>query len=462
MDNKSLLIVDDEAGHRQMLQAYLEDEGFKISEAPDGAKAVNAIQERAFDLVLLDLKMPGMDGLEALRRMRRITSAMPIIMMTAYGTIEFAVEAIKSGAQDFVAKPLDMEELTLKIRKILRLHELEQGSLLQQARLDAKFDFSRIIGRSPKMLEIFETLALVAPTEATVLILGESGTGKELIANAIHQNSPRQKKPLVKLNCAALQESLLESELFGHERGAFTGAVSRKEGRFQQADGGTIFLDEIGDMTLNTQSKMLRVLQEKEFEPVGGTRTIKVDVRVIAATNKDLLQEVQGGHFREDLYYRLNVVSLTMPSLRERREDIPILVDHFLKVYAEKNRRRISGVEPAVLDAFQRYHWPGNVRELENAMERAVIMCPREYLRIEDLPLTLRGQGPEAAPGEVGIKAGLSMREMEKQLILKTLEETRGNKSQAARLLGISRRTLLNKLHEYRIGDGDERPEADE
>ncbi len=459
MDRKSLLIVDDEAGHRQMLRAYLEDEGFQISEAADGLKAEAKVQERTFDLVLLDLKMPGIDGLEALRRIRSITTAMPIIMMTAYGTIKSAVEAIKSGAQDFVAKPLDMEGLTLKIRKVLHLHELEQGSLLQQARLEAGFDFSRIIGRSPKMLELLETLALVAPTEATVLILGESGTGKELIANALHQNSPRRHKPLVKLNCAALQESLLESELFGHERGAFTGAISRKEGRFQQADGGSIFLDEIGDMTLNTQAKMLRVLQEQEFEPVGGTRTIKVDVRVIAATNKDLLQEVQAGRFREDLYYRLNVVSLTMPSLRERREDIPLLTDHFLKVYAEKNRRLLKGVEPGVLDAFHRYQWPGNVRELENAIERAVIMCSGEYLRVEDLPLSLRGPGPGAITGEGGVKAGLSMREMEKQLILKTLEETQGNKSKAARLLGISRRTLLNKLQEYRIGDGTERLE---
>ncbi|MCL4500742.1 MAG: sigma-54 dependent transcriptional regulator [Deltaproteobacteria bacterium] len=452
MDSKHLLIVDDEAGHRQMLRAYLEDEGFEVKEAADGLQSVAAVRNQAFDLVLLDLKMPGMDGLEVLREIRSISEALPIIMMTAYGTIESAVEAIKAGAQDFVAKPLDMEELTLKIHKILRLHELEQGSLLQQARLDAQFDFSRIIGRSPAMLETFETLALVAPTEATVLILGESGTGKELVANAIHQNSPRRQQPLVKLNCAALQENLLESELFGHERGAFTGAVSRKEGRFQQADGGTIFLDEIGDMSFNTQAKMLRVLQEKEFEPVGATRTIKVDVRVIAATNKDLLQEVQSGRFREDLYYRLNVVSLTIPPLRERREDIPLLAEYFLKVYAEKNRRTIKGLEPAVLDAFQRYQWPGNVRELENAVERAVIMCPREYLRLQDLPLTLHSLETEGATGEMAIKAGLSMREMEKQLILKTLEETQGNKSKAARQLGISRRTLLNKLAEYDIG----------
>jgi two-component system response regulator HydG len=460
MDSKSLLIVDDEAGHRQMLRAYLEDENFQVSEAPDGLQAVVAIQERPFDLVLLDLKMPGLDGLEVLHRMRRITAATPIIMMTAFGTIEAAVEAIKAGAQDFVAKPLDMEELTLKIRKVLHLHELRQESLLQQERLEARFDFSRIIGHSLKMMEIFETLALAAPTEATVLILGESGTGKELIADAIHRNSLRRQKPLIKLNCAALQESLLESELFGHERGAFTGALSRKEGRFQQADGGTIFLDEIGDMSLNTQAKMLRVLQEKEFEPVGGTRTLKVDVRVIAATNKNLLQEVQAGRFREDLYYRLNVVSLTMPPLRERLEDIPPLVEHFVKVYAERNRRPIKGVAPRVLDACQRYQWPGNVRELENAIERAVIMCTGDYIRLEDLPLTLRSPGPEAVIGEVGIKAGLSMREMEKQLILKTLEETQGNKSKAARLLGISRRTLLNKLQEYRIGEGDDEPES--
>ena len=460
MDRKSLLIVDDEAGHRQMLRAYLEDENFQVNEAPDGSQAVTAVQERAFDLVLLDLKMPGMDGLEVLRRMRGITPAMPIIMMTAYGTIEAAVEAIKSGAQDFVAKPLDMEALTLKIRKVLHLNELGKENFLRQERLETKFDFPRIIGHSPKMLEVFETLALVAPTEATVLILGESGTGKELIADAIHQNSPRWQKTLVKLNCAALQESLLESELFGHERGAFTGAVSRKEGRFKLADGGTIFLDEIADMTLNTQAKMLRVLQEKEFEPVGGTRTLKVDVRVIAATNKDLPQEVQASHFREDLYYRLNVVSLTVPPLRERREDIPPLVEYFIKIYAERNQRPIKGMEPRVLDAFQRYHWPGNVRELENAIERAVILCTGEYIRFEDLPLTLRSAGPQVVTGEVGIKAGLSVREMEKQLILKTLEETEGNKSKAARLLGISRRTLLNKIQEYRIGEGEERAES--
>ena len=281
-----------------------------------------------------------------------------------------------------------------------------------------------------------------------------------MIADAIHQNSPRWQKTLVKLNCAALQESLLESELFGHERGAFTGAVSRKEGRFKLADGGTIFLDEIADMTLNTQAKMLRVLQEKEFEPVGGTRTLKVDVRVIAATNKDLPQEVQASHFREDLYYRLNVVSLTVPPLRERREDIPPLVEYFIKIYAERNQRPIKGMEPRVLDAFQRYHWPGNVRELENAIERAVILCTGEYIRFEDLPLTLRSAGPQVVTGEVGIKAGLSVREMEKQLILKTLEETEGNKSKAARLLGISRRTLLNKIQEYRIGEGEERAES--
>jgi two-component system response regulator HydG len=449
MDRNHLLIVDDEAGHRQMLRAYLEDEGFRVSEAADGFHALAALRDRPFDLLLLDLKMPGMDGLEVLRQAKAHASAMPVIMMTAFGTIESAVEAVKAGAQDYVAKPLDMEELTLKVRKALHVHGLERGGPPRPEGGEGRFDFSRIIGRSARMQEVFETLALVAPTEATVLILGESGTGKELVADAVHRNSPRSKGPLVKLNCAALPESLLESELFGHERGAFTGALSRKEGRFQQADKGTIFLDEIGDMSLATQAKMLRVLQEREFEPVGGARTIKVDVRVIAATNKDLTAGVQAGRFREDLFYRLNVISLTLPPLRERPEDTPLLAEHFLKLYAEKNRRRLRGFEPAALDALQSYGWPGNIRELENAVERAVIMCRGDQIGLGDLPLALREQGAEVPLPPAGIKAGVSLRDMERQLILKTLEETGGNKSKAARLLGITRRTLLNKLQEY-------------
>ncbi len=447
MERNHLLIVDDEAGHRQMLRAYLEDEGFRVSEAADGFRALAALRDRSFDLLLLDLKMPGMDGLEVLRQAKAHAPATPVVMMTAYGTIESAVEALQSGARDYVAKPLDMEELTLKIRRALQGQGRERPS--PAPRMEGSFDFSRLIGSGPRMREVFETLALVAPTEATVLILGESGTGKELVADAVHRNSPRGKGPLVKLNCAALPENLLESELFGHERGAFTGALSRKEGRFQQADKGTLFLDEIGDMSLATQAKMLRVLQEREFEPVGGTRTVRVDVRVIAATNQDLTAGVQAGRFREDLFYRLNVISVTLPPLRERPEDISLLAEHFLKLYAEKNRRRLRGFEPAALDALQSYGWPGNIRELENAVERAVIMCRGDQVGLADLPLALRELGRETPLPQVDIKAGVSLREMERQLILKTLEETGGNKSRAARLLGITRRTLLNKLQEY-------------
>jgi two-component system response regulator HydG len=445
MTPKTILIVDDEQSHRLMLRAHLEGEGFQIVEASDGHEAVDRVTERSLDLVLMDIRMPTMDGIEALKRIKEITAAMPVIMMTAYGSINSAVEALQAGATDYLTKPLDMDELIFKTKKALYYRQLEEENILQKERLGLRFDLSSIIGTSPTMKKLFDTLAMAAPTEATVLLLGESGTGKELVANAVHQNSPRKDKPYVKVNCAALPETLLESELFGHEKGAFTGAIDKKKGRFERADGGTLFLDEIGEMSPPTQTKILRVLQEREFEAVGGTKTIKVDVRIIAATNKDLADEVKRGKFREDLYYRLNVVPITIPPLRERTEDIPLLAEHFLRIYSEKNKRNITGFGPGVMDAFIAYSWPGNVRELENIVERTVIMSREDTITLKDLPPVFagpQGDGDRTPPPT-------SLRDVERETILKTLRQTGGNRTHAAQILGITRKTLQNKIKEY-------------
>jgi two-component system response regulator HydG len=447
MTLKTVLIVDDEQSHRLMLRAHLEREGFQIVEAADGHEAVGLVNERPFDLILMDIRMPTMDGIEALKRIKEASAATPVIMMTAYGSINSAVEALKAGAADYLTKPLDMDELIFKAQKALYYRQLEEENMLQKERLGLRFDFSSIIGTSPAMEKLFDTLSMAAPTEATVLLLGESGTGKELVANAIHQNSPRKDKPYVKVNCAALPETLLESELFGHEKGAFTGAIDKKKGRFERADGGTLFLDEIGEMSPPTQTKILRVLQEREFETVGGTKTIKVDVRIIAATNKDLTEEVRKGGFREDLYYRLNVVPITIPPLRERTEDIPLLAEHFLRIYSEKNKRGIKGFDTAVMDAFIGYSWPGNVRELENIVERIVIMSRVDTITLVDLPPGIaapQGEGDRTPPPT-------SLREVEREAILKTLRQTGGNRTRAAHILGITRKTLQNKIKEYGI-----------
>lgn len=449
MTKRAILIVDDEENHRLMLRAHLEGEGFEITEAADGRDAVQQISERPFDLILMDVRMPNMDGIEALRRIRGSHPSVLIIMMTAYGSIDSAVEALKAGAEDYLTKPLDMDELIFKVKKALRYRQLEEEHVLQKERLGIRFDFSSIIGKGPKMKELFETLAMVAPTEATVLLLGESGTGKELVANAIHQNSPRRDKPYVKVNCAALPETLLESELFGHEKGAFTGALYTKKGRFELADGGTIFLDEIGEMSIPTQTKILRVLQEREFEPVGGTKTVKVDVRIISATNKDLEEEVQRGRFRDDLYYRINVVPITIPPLRERKEDIPLLAEHFLRIYSEKNKRMIKDFEPRVMDAFMRYGWPGNVRELENIVERTVIMGRGDMIALEDLPPTIVGSQQEE--DRTTPPTATALRDVEREAIIRTLHQTGGNRTKAADILGITRKTLQNKIKEYGI-----------
>ncbi len=444
-----ILVVDDDAAHRQMLETVLTAEGYHVAHAADGQAAVNAVNEKFYDLILLDIRMSRMDGIEALKQIKSLSPGIAIIIMTGYGSVNTAVEALKSGAYDYLTKPVDMEELKLLISKTLRHCQLEEENRVLKERLGDRFDFSNIIGSSEPMMQLFDTLSLVAPSDATVLITGESGTGKELVANAIHQNSFRKDQPFIKVNCAALPETLLESELFGHEKGAFTGAISRKHGRFRQAHTGTIFLDEIAEMPPTTQVKILRVLQEQSFEPLGSTQSVHVDIRVIAATNRVLEQEIEKGSFRPDLYYRLNVVSVNIAPLRERRGDILLLADHFLKLYAEKNKRLIKAITPRAKDWLMRYHWPGNARELENVMERAVILSRGDVINPDLLPPAMHPGDDETSLYENSDFPGGSLKEMEKQMIMRTLEETGGNRSKAAEILGISRRTLQLKLKNY-------------
>ena len=447
---EKILVVDDEQSHRTMLKAVLSKEGYEVFEADDGTSAVKAVESDTFDLILMDIRMTDMDGIEAITEIKKFSPSIPVIMMTAYASVKTAVEALKSGAYDYLTKPLDMDELKILIRKALDYYHLQKENIFLKERLADRFDFSQIIGRSRVMKELFETLSLIAPSDATVLIYGESGTGKEIVANAIHQNSARAQKPFIKVNCAALPETLLESELFGHERGAFTGAVARKAGRFQLADGGGLFLDEISDMSLTTQVKLLRVLQEREFEPLGSTKTIQVDIRLITATNKDLEEEVKTGRFREDLFYRLNVVPIYLPPLRKRKDDIPLLADHFFRIYREKTKSSVKGFLPKTMDMMVRYDWPGNVRELENVIERSVLLCRSEFISPEDLPPLVQG-AENKEQSLVSVPQGMTLREVEKEVIIQTLSDTNGSRTQSARILGISRKTLQNKLKEYDI-----------
>jgi len=441
----TILVVDDDSAHRTMLRALINGWGYRVVEAEDGAVAVEKVNQRPFDLILMDIRMVNLSGIEALEQIKAYNPAIPIIIMTAYSSIETAVEALKKGAYDYLTKPLDFDSLRLSLERAMEHLELKRENQQLKDRLGKQFDPGSIIGSSPSMVGLLETVAHVAPSEATVMITGESGTGKELIAGAVHYNSPRKNGPFIKINCAAITETLLESELFGHEKGAFTGADRKKEGRFRQAHGGSLFLDEVSEMPLTMQVKLLRVLQEREVTRVGGEQVLPVDVRLIVATNRDLPELIRNGQFREDLFYRLNVVTLKIPPLRSRREDIPLLVQHFIEIFSEKNHKKQSGIAPAAMDHLIKHEWPGNVRELMNAVERGVVLSRNDYLNEEDFPI-IRSEG-DGAPAERLVDVPLE--QIEKTTILNTLASADGNKSEAARRLGITRKTLHKKLKKY-------------
>ncbi|HHT9117817.1 MAG TPA: sigma-54-dependent transcriptional regulator [Candidatus Hypogeohydataceae bacterium YC38] len=449
---EKILIIDDDEGIQFFLGELLRKKGYQTEVATSAETALSKVEKDAFSLILLDVRLPGMSGVDAIRRLRELEPQAPIIIMTAYGTKETALQAIQQGAYDFFTKPIKVDELLCVLRRALEKRQLQLEIAALEERLKKRYEFENIIGSSGPMQEVFAMVRKVAVTDSSVIIYGESGTGKELIAQAIHANSPRGNKPFVKLNCVAIPEGLLESELFGHEKGAFTGAVTQKIGKFELANEGTIFLDEIGDMTLATQSKILRVLQEREFERVGGTKTIKVDVRIIAATNKDLKKAVEDKQFREDLYFRLNVVPIQLPPLRERKEDIPPLVEHFLKEASLKVKKEIKSISKDALEVLTEYNWPGNVRELENCIERAAVITEGEFIAKESLPLYLTGP-EEARPisQEAGISLDESLAAMEKKLILEALSQAGGIQVKAARLLGITERSLWHRIKKFDI-----------
>ncbi|HKK32458.1 MAG TPA: sigma-54 dependent transcriptional regulator [Desulfomicrobiaceae bacterium] len=443
----TILIIDDEPAHRLMVRAVLEDAGFSLLEADNGQDGLNVLQNRTVDAVLLDMRMPGMDGLETLQHIQGLSIPPPVIMLTAYGSVGSAVEAMKVGAFDYLGKPTDNEELVAVVARAAEYARLlhENQSLKQQLRQEKK---TEIIGRGERMNRILELIDQVGPTEANVLILGESGTGKELVAQAVHEASQRKQGPLIKVNCAALPENLLESELFGYVKGAFTGAVKDKPGRFQLADGGTLFLDEIGELPMNLQAKLLRALQERLVEPLGSVKPVSVDVRFLAATNRDLQTDVHEGNFREDLYYRLNVLEIAIPPLRDRIEDIPPLTDFLLRKLSKRNNRVVRSVSPEFMHALSHYPWPGNVRELENVLERALILCRSDVLGLQDLPEKFFTEGP-AGPAASDFQAGTPLEEAEKRTLIQTLQDHGGHREKTAGALGMSRRTLQYKLKKY-------------
>ena len=450
-----ILIVDDEKVQLEILEGFLVKQGYEATAAEDGQRALEKFKNGSFDAVLTDYRMPGMDGIQLLREVRRLQPEAVVVIMTAYGTVGTAVAAMKEGAYDYLTKPIDLDELLLLIQRVEREVGLDQENRELKEQLREKFKVDFIVSASRQMEEALNLVGRVSRSSATILILGESGTGKELIARAIHYSSPRADKPFVKVNCAALPENLLESELFGHEKGAFTGAVARRIGRFELADQGSIFLDEIGDLSPSLQMKLLRVLQEKEFERVGSNQTIRSDVRVIAATNRNLEEAIQKGTFREDLYYRLNVVTISLPPLRARKEDIPLLVEHFLKKYNRENKKNVASLSKEARDLLVRYDYPGNVRELENIVERAVVLCRGDTLTTQDLPLNLREGKAEAALERDRGTQSLpgTLEEIERQLILKALERSGGVQTKAAEELGISERVLRYKMKKYSLAE---------
>lgn len=445
---RSIMIVDDEKNTREGLKWALESADAEIYLAEDGEQALIKLGNIPVDVVISDLKMPKMEGMELLDHVHDEFPKTDFIVLTGHGTVETAVEAMKKGAHDYLMKPVNIDELQILVDRIFEQKQLKQENERLRREVDDRYGFDSIIGRSPQMESIFEKVRQVAPTKASVLIQGETGTGKELIAKAIHFNSPRRRKPFVAVNCGALTQTLLESELFGHEKGAFTGAVKQKAGRFEMAHGGTIFLDEISETSAELQVKLLRVLQEHEFERVGGTKPVKVDVRLVTATNRDLKKEVEAGNFREDLYYRLNVIRIDLPPLRERPEDIPLIANHFLKHFNEEHGKNLT-MNPKTMQVLQNYHWPGNVRQLRTIMESSVILTSGREVMPKNLPEEIR---TESAPSNaVRLRVGMTVSDAEKELIKATLSEFNGNKAKAARTLGLGRKTLYRKLQEYGI-----------
>lgn len=452
MNDYTILIIDDEEAQRSILKGYLEKKGYKIFSASSGLEGIEAVKNNVIDIVLSDFKMPDKTGLEVLEDVKRINPEISFVILTAYGTIENAVKAMRLGAFDYISKPVDLDELDLMLERIIENKNLRSEIRLLKDQLKEKFKIDSIISQSPKMEEVLSIASRAADSKATVLITGESGTGKEVLAKSIHFISPRKDRPFIAVNIPALPETLLESELFGHEKGAFTGAEKAKKGRFEIADGGTIFLDEIGDIPLNLQVKLLRVLQEHQIEKVGSSESINIDVRIIAATHQNLEQKIKDGSFREDLYYRLNIVSLHIPPLRERREDILPLIDHFLKKYSKENFKGNLTLSKEAVDFLLKYNFPGNVRELENIIERAVVLSRSELITLKDLPDVIKGFKAEKeilANDQATLTE--QVEELEKKLIYDALSKANGNQSQAARTLGLTERNLRYKMQKYAI-----------
>ncbi len=442
-----ILIVDDEADHAEAMAEGLTRSGYNCSVATSEEEGIRLLREKPFDLVVTDLVMPGADGMQVLKAAKEIDEDIQVVFITAYASIENAVQAMEKGAYTFLTKPLNLAELRAKVKKAIQLRSLSREKSELARRVERMYGFENILGQSPPMQKVFEILQQVAPTNATVLLTGESGTGKELAARAIHQNSPRKNRPFVAINCAALSESIIESELFGHEKGAFTGAIATRQGKFEYTDGGTLFLDEIGDMPGSTQVKLVRVIEDGEVTRIGSNRPIKVDVRIISATNTNLEERVKSGSFREDLYYRLRVVTIDLPPLRDRMEDLPLLIEAFLKELSATHKRSIRGLSKRAEEAFYNYSWPGNVRELKNCLESMIVTSRSDVLDIGDIPLYIRAG--QLAPVSRQLLSGMSLEEVEKELIKNTLIETGGNREEAASRLGIGERTLYRKIKAY-------------
>jgi two-component system NtrC family response regulator len=453
-----ILIVEDEAKMRRLLELQLAEEGFRAQTAPDAETGLKLINKESFDLVVTDFRLPGMSGLEFLQAVKRTNANLPIIIMTAHGTVESAVEAMKVGASDYVLKPFSLAELMLVIRKELGTHQLREENRSLREALGKRYEYNNIVAQSDKMQAVLAMVERVAPTNATVLLGGESGVGKDLIARAIHEHSTRARGPYIKINSTAIPENLLESELFGYEKGAFSGATTAKPGKFELADKGTLFLDEIGDVPAATQVKLLRVLQEKEFERLGGTKTLKVDVRLVAATNRDLRAALEDGTFREDLFYRLNVVAIDIPPLRDRKEDIPPLANFFLAKYSTDSQKRLQGITPQAMNRLMDFHWPGNARELENIIQRGVMLSSGTMLDVGDIHLDVPSPRASAGDGAAPtLPPGMTLDQWEEELIREALRRANGNKSQAARALGLSRNALRYRLSKMGVADPPEK-----